>query len=57
VDSILPIKCEIPSLILEFKLLPDTFDLEEHIVHLEILYEKRGDASTTIKVNKRHVKL
>jgi hypothetical protein len=39
VESILPIECEIPSLRLEFKLLPDTFNLEEHLVHLESLDE------------------
>jgi hypothetical protein len=46
VESILPIECEIPSLKLEFSLLPDTSDLERHLVHLESLDEKHRDAST-----------
>ena len=37
-------------------LLPDTYDLERHLVHLESLDEKHQDASTTIEVNKRCVK-
>jgi hypothetical protein len=48
VESILPIECEIPSLRLVVALLPDTFDLERHRVHLESLDEKRQDASMTI---------
>jgi hypothetical protein len=35
VDSILPIECEIPSIKLVFTLLPDTSNLERHLVHLE----------------------
>jgi hypothetical protein len=56
-ESILPIECEIPSLKLAIELLPDTTDLEEHLVHLENLDEKHRDASTTIEVNKRCVKV
>jgi hypothetical protein len=41
VESILPIECEIHSLRLEFNLLPDTSDLKECLVHLEILDEQR----------------
>jgi hypothetical protein len=52
VDSILPIESKIPSLRLAFNLLPDTFDLEECLAHLESLDERRRDASMTIKVNK-----
>jgi transposase InsO family protein len=37
VESILTIECEIYSLKLEIELLPDTFDLEECLVHLECL--------------------
>jgi hypothetical protein len=57
VESILPIECEIPSLKLAVALLPDTSDLERRLVHLESLDEQRRDASTTIEVNKRHVKV
>jgi hypothetical protein len=57
VDSILHIECEIPSIRLVVALLPDTFDLEQHLVHLESLGEKRRDASMTIKENKRRVKV
>jgi hypothetical protein len=42
---------------LEIDLLPNTSDLEEHLVHLEHLDEQLRDASTTIEVNKRHVKV
>jgi hypothetical protein len=52
VESILPIECEIPSLILAVKILPDTFDLEEWLIHIEILDEKCGDVSMDIKENK-----
>jgi hypothetical protein len=34
------IECEIPSIILEVKLLTDTSDLEECLIHLERLYEQ-----------------
>jgi hypothetical protein len=57
VESILPIECEIPSLRLAVALLPNTFDLEQHLVHLESLDDQRRDASTTIEVNKRCVKV
>jgi hypothetical protein len=57
VESILPIECEIPSLRLAVALLPDTFNLEQCLVHLESLDEQCRDASTTIEVNKRHVKV
>jgi hypothetical protein len=41
VQLTLPIECEIPSLILEVNLLPDTFELEEHLVCLEGRDEQR----------------
>jgi hypothetical protein len=50
--SILLIECEIPSIKLAIKLLPDTSDLEECLVHLEHLDEQRQGTSTTIKMNK-----
>jgi hypothetical protein len=52
VDSILPIECEIPSLILVVMLLPDTSDHEKHLIHQESLDEQRRDSSTAIEVNK-----
>jgi hypothetical protein len=52
VDSILLIECEISSLKLAIEILLDTFNLEEHLVHLECLDEKHRDASMDIKVNK-----
>jgi hypothetical protein len=57
VGSILPIECEIPSLILVVKLLPKACDLKERLVHLESLDEKCRDASTTIEANKQVVKI
>jgi hypothetical protein len=57
VGSILPIGCEIPSLRLIVSLLPHTSNLERRLIHLESLDEQRRDASTTIKVNKRRVKV
>ena len=39
VESVLPIECKIPSLKLAVEILPDTFTLEENLVHLEQLDE------------------
>jgi hypothetical protein len=57
VESILPIECEIPSLKLEIELLTDISDLKERLVHLKHLDEQHRDASMTIEVNKRCVKV
>ena len=57
VDSILPFECEIRSLKLVVELLPDTFDLKLHLVHLESLHEQRRDASIAIEANKRRLKV
>ena len=54
VESILPIECEIPSLRLAVKLLPDTSELGEC---LESLDEQHRDASMAIEANKRRVKV
>jgi hypothetical protein len=51
-ESILPTECEIPSLKLEIDLLNNTFDLEEHLVHLDHLDEQHRYASIAIKENK-----
>ena len=53
----MPVECKIPSLKLVVELLPDTSPLEEHLVHLEKLDEKRRDALVALKVNKRRVKV
>ena len=39
VESVLLVECEIPSLKLVVDILPDTFALEERLVHLEQLNE------------------
>jgi hypothetical protein len=57
VELILPVECEIPSLKLAVEFLPDTSDLERHLVHLESLDEKHKDAFMTIEANKKHVKI
>ena len=41
VELVLPVECEIPSLKLAVKLLPNTSPLEECLVHLEQLDEQR----------------
>ena len=57
VDSIFSVECKIPSLKLVIELLPDTFTLEEYLVHLEHLDEQRRDALVALEVNKRRVKV
>src|SRR5713226_8696505 len=57
VDLVLPVECEIPSLKLNVELIPDTFALEEHLVHLEQLDEQCRDALVALEVNKRRVKV
>jgi hypothetical protein len=52
VELILPIECDIPSLILAITLLPDTSNIEQCLMHLESLDEQHQDASTTIEANK-----
>ena len=39
-ESVFSVECEIPSMKLVVELLPDTFALEEHLVHLEQLDEQ-----------------
>ena len=41
VESILSVEYEIPSLKLAMELLPDTYPLEENLVHLELFDEQR----------------
>ena len=56
-ESVLPVKCEIPSLNLAVELLPNTSTLEDHLVHLEQLNEQRRDALVAIEVNKHRIKV
>ena len=57
VESFLLVECEIPSLKLVVDILPDTFGLEECLVHLEQLDEQRRDALVALEVNKSCVKV
>ena len=56
VELILPIECKIPSLKLVVELLPETFALEERLVHLEKLDEQHRDALVALEVNMHRVK-
>jgi hypothetical protein len=55
-ESVLPIECEIPSLKLAVKLLPNTFAEEERLLYLMQLDETRCDATPVIKAQKKCVK-
>ena len=57
VEFILSVECEIPLLKLAIELLPDTFALKEHLVHLEKLDEQRRDALVALEVNQSCVKV
>ena len=57
VESVLPIECEIPSLKLAVDILPETYTLEEPLVHLEKLDEQHRDALVALEVNKHPVKV
>ena len=56
VEFVTPIECKIPSLKIVIHVLPDTTEIEEHLVHLEHLYEQRRDALTTNQAHKNRVK-
>ena len=55
VESLLPIECEIPSLKIVVELLPDTRELENRLLYLELLDEHRRDSLNSIEVNKKCV--
>eukprot|EP00253_Pinus_taeda_P007345 PITA_07345 len=55
-ESIFPIKCEIPSLKLAIELLPETLSLEERLLRLEHLDEQRRDATMMNEAHKKRVK-
>ena len=57
VDLILQVEFLIPSLKLVVEILPETSALEEHLVNLEQLDEKRRDALVALEINKRRVKV
>jgi len=52
-EATLPIECEIPSLKLAVKLLPDTTPVEERLVYLERLDETRRLDSLAIEAQKK----
>jgi hypothetical protein len=56
VESILPIECEIPSLKLAVKLLPNTSAEEERLLYLMQLDDTRRDATLVIESQKKRVK-
>ena len=56
VEAVSPVECEIPSLNISIHVLPNTMELEEHLLHLEHLDEHRRDALTTNEAHKNRVK-
>jgi hypothetical protein len=52
----LPIECQIPSLKLAVQLFPDTSLLEEWLIHLDNLNEKRRDVALANEAHKHKVK-
>ena len=55
-EAVTPVECEIPSLKISIHVLPDTTELEEHLLHFENLDEQRKDALTTNEAHKNMVK-
>ena len=56
VKAVTSVECEIPSLKIEIHVLPDTSDIEEHLLHLEHLYEQCRDMLTMNKAHNQRVK-
>jgi hypothetical protein len=56
VEAILPIECEIPSLKLAVKLLPNTSAEEERLLYLMRLDKTQRDATLVIVAQKKRVK-
>ena len=50
------VECKIPSLRIVINVLPNTTELEEHLVHLEHLDEQCSDAMTTNQAHKNRAK-
>ena len=55
-EVVTPVECEIPSLKIAIHVLPNMTELEEHLIHLEHLYEQRRDVLTTNQAHKNRVK-
>ena len=56
IEVVLSIECEIPSLKLVIKLLPNTSTEKERLLYLMQLDETRRDATLVIETQKKHVK-
>jgi hypothetical protein len=56
IEAILSIECEIPSLKLAVKILPNTAVEEECLLYLTKLDETRRDVALVIETQKKHVK-
>jgi hypothetical protein len=52
-EVVFPIECQIPSLKLAVQLLPNTSPLEEFLLYLEQLDEKRRDAALANEAHKK----
>jgi hypothetical protein len=55
-EAVLPIECQIPSLKLAVQLLPNTYPLEEQLVHLEQLNEQSRDEALANEAHKHNFK-
>ena len=56
VDTVTPVECEISSLKIAIHVLPNTTEMEEHLLHLEHLDEQRRDALIANEAHKNRVK-
>ena len=56
VEAVTLVECKISSLNISIHVLPDTTELEEHLLHLEHLYESHRDALTANEAHKNRVK-
>jgi hypothetical protein len=55
-EAVFPIECQIPSLKLAVQLFPDNSPLEENLLYLEKLDEKRWDAALANEAHKQKFK-
>ena len=56
VEAVILVECEIPSLNIAIHVLPDTTELEKHLLHLEHLDEQHRDALIANEAHKNRVK-
>ena len=56
VEVVTPIECEIPYLKIAIHVLPDTTELEQHLLHLEHLDEQHRDVPMENETHKNRVK-